>query len=82
MSASDGYVVGTTKIVDHGPDSVRWNLVILGDGYRTTELAQYHADVQNFVTALRTTPPLDELFCGINVHRIDAVSNESGADDP
>ena len=34
MSASDGYVVGTTKIVDHGSDSVRWNLVILGDGYR------------------------------------------------
>ncbi|ABB74525.1 von Willebrand factor type A domain-containing protein [Nitrosospira multiformis ATCC 25196] len=82
MSASDGYVVGTTKIVDHGSDSVRWNLVILGDGYRATELAQYHTDVQNFVTALRTTPPLDELFCGINVHRVDIVSNESGADDP
>jgi hypothetical protein len=82
MSASDGYVVGTTKIIDHGSDSVRWNLVILGDGYRATELAQYHTDVQNFVTALRTTPPLDELFCGINVHRVDVVSNESGADDP
>lgn len=30
MSASDGYVVGTTKVVDHGPDSARWNLVIIG----------------------------------------------------
>jgi IgA peptidase M64/VWA domain-containing protein len=81
MSASDGYVVGTTKIVDHGPDNVRWNLVIIGDGYRDTELTQYHTDVQNFLAVLRTTPPLDELFCGINVHRVDVVSNESGADD-
>lgn len=82
MSASDGFVVGRTKIVDHGPDNVRWNLVILGDGYRSTELAQYHADVQSFVTELRTTPPFHELFCGINVHRVDVVSTDSGADDP
>ena len=34
------------------------------------------------VQQLRTTPPFDELFCGINVHRIDVVSTESGADDP
>ncbi len=82
MSASDGFVVGSTKVVDHGPDSQRWNLVIIGDGYRVGELTQYHTDVQNFLTALRTTPPFDELFCGINVHRIDVVSTESGADDP
>ena len=77
MTASDGYVVGTTKVVDHGPDNIRWNLVIIGDGYRSTELTQYHTDVQNFLTAFRTTPPFDELFCGINVHRIDVVSTES-----
>ncbi len=82
MSASDGYVVGTTKVVDHGPNNARWNLVIVGDGYRASELTQYHTDVQNFLTTLRVTPPFDELFCGINVHRIDVVSTESGADDP
>lgn len=82
MSASDGYVVGTTKVVDHGPDSARWNFVIVGDGYRASELTQYHTDVQNFLTTLRATPPYDELFCGINVHRIDVVSTDSGADDP
>lgn len=82
MSASDGYVVGTTKIVDHGSDSARWNLVIIGDGYRASELTQYHTDVQSFLTTLRTTPPFGELFCGINVHRVDVVSTESGADDP
>lgn len=82
MSVTDGYVVGTSKIVDHGPDSARWNLVILGDGYRDCELMKYHTDVQNFLTTFHTTPPFDELFCGINVHCVDVVSTESGADDP
>lgn len=82
MSVTDGYVVGTSKIVDHGPDFDRWNLVILGDGYRDCELMKYHTDVQNFLTTFRTTPPFDELFRGINVYRIDVVSAESGADDP
>ncbi len=82
MSASDGYVVGVTKIVDHGPESSRWDLVIVGDGYQASQLSNYHTHVQNFVNTLRTTPPFNELFCGINVHRIDVVSNQSGADDP
>ncbi|MCB0076222.1 MAG: VWA domain-containing protein [Anaerolineales bacterium] len=82
MGASDGYVVGTTKVVDHGPNSDRWNLVIVGDGYRLSELNQYHTDVQSFLTTFRTTAPFNELFCGINVHRVDVVSNESGADIP
>ena len=82
MSTADGYVGSTTKVVDHGPDNARWNLVIVGDGYQASELTQYHTDVENFIDELRTTPPFDELFCGINVYRIDVVSNESGADDP
>lgn len=82
MGVSDGYVVGTTKIVDQGSDSARWNLVIIGDGYRESELMKYHTDVQNFLTMLRFTPPFNELFSGINVHRIDVVSTDSGADDP
>jgi hypothetical protein len=82
MSASDGYAGGLTKVVDHGPDDgSRWNLVILGDGYQASELAQYHSDVQSLVDRMYTTAPFDELWCGINVYRIDVVSDESGADD-
>jgi hypothetical protein len=82
MSTSDGYVIGSTKIVDHGPDNLRWNLVIVGDGYQASEVPQYHTDVETFLAKFRTTPPLNNLFCGINVYRIDVVSTESGADDP
>ncbi|HEY7687764.1 MAG TPA: M64 family metallopeptidase [Dongiaceae bacterium] len=82
MSASDGHVVGTAKIVDNGHGRDRWDLVILGDGYREPELPKYRADAQNFVDIFRATPPFNELFAAINVHRVDVVSKESGADDP
>lgn len=82
MGASDGFVIGTTKVVDHGPDNARWNLVIVGDGYQASEMSAYHTHVQNFITRLRATPPYNELYCGINIYRIDVASTQSGADDP
>lgn len=82
MTAADGGLVSTTKIVDHGPESARWDLVILGDGYQVGELDTYHQDVERFLAELRTTPPFDELYCAINVHRVDLWSVNSGADTP
>lgn len=82
MTASDGYIGATHKVVDHGPESQRYNIVVLGDGYRASELGQYATDVDNFVNALRSTAPFNELWCAINVYRIDVVSTDSGADDP
>jgi hypothetical protein len=82
MSTSDGYILGKAKIVDHGSDGQRYNIVILGDGYRASEQSKYKDDVNSFVSTFRATAPFDTLWCGINVHRIDVVSNESGTDDP
>ena len=82
MSSADGYVSGKQKIVDHGPDASRYNIVILGEGYRAAELAKYHADAQAFVDVFKQTAPYGDLWCGINVHRVDVVSTDSGADDP
>ena len=82
MSTSDGYVVGLHKIVDHGPNSQRYNIVIMGDGYQASEQAKCATDVQTFVDLLRATAPYTDLWCGINVFRIDVVSTDSGADDP
>lgn len=61
MSTSDGYVLGDHKIVDHGPNSQRYNIVILGDGYRSTEMAKYATDVQAFIDLLRATAPYTDL---------------------
>lgn len=82
MSTSDGTVLGVTKIVDHGANATHWNLVILSDGYRASEMDKYHDDVRAFVTTLYNTAPFNELWCGINIHRVDVTSTDSGADDP
>lgn len=82
MSTSDGSIIGTTKIVDHGPDAQRFNIVLLGDGYQASEMNLYHQDVQNLVDTFQLTPPFDELWCALNVHRVDVTSTDSGADDP
>lgn len=82
MSSSDGTISSTTKIVDHGSDTSRFVIAILGDGYKASELTQYHTDVQNFVNTLQDTRPFNDLWCAINVFRVDVTSTDSGADDP
>jgi hypothetical protein len=82
MSAADGSIGATTRIVDHGSDAARYNIVILSEGYRAAELPKYHTDAQAFVDALAQAAPFGDLWCGINVHRVDVVSTDSGADDP
>jgi hypothetical protein len=90
MGAGDGTVLGTTKIVDHGSPAERWNLVLVGDGYRADQMAQYETDAQNFVDTLFATSPFSRTLaeCGprlsraINVYRVDVTSTDSGADDP
>lgn len=82
MGTSDGAVLGTTTIVDHGPNSARWDLVILAEGFRESELDQFHLAAEAFVNKLYATPPFDRMWCAINVHRVDVRSTDSGADEP
>jgi hypothetical protein len=82
MGTSDGSVIGTTKIVDHGPASSRWNLVIMSEGYRQSEMGQFAADARQIANTLLTTQPFTTLASAINVYRVDVTSTDSGADDP
>jgi hypothetical protein len=82
MGAADGRVIGTTKIVDNGDAAARWNLVIVAEGYRETELPHFATDAQSFVDTLGVTPPFDGLMRALNVYRVDVASTDSGADDP
>src|SRR5262245_14971896 len=66
-----------TKVVDHGDPALRWNLVILGDGYQAGQIAQFAANVSSFVAKMQSEPPFGDMWAGINV-----ASTDSGADDP
>src|SRR3954470_1735570 len=68
------------SVVNNGLPQQKWNLVVLGDGYRDVELGDFHTHVDDFVETLRATPPFGANWSAINVYRIDVASNESGAD--
>jgi hypothetical protein len=82
MGLSDGQVVGAVKVVDHGPTSRRFNLVLVSEGYQNSELASFSDAANQFIDFLFSTPPFDNLKCAFNIFRIDVSSSESGADDP
>lgn len=84
MTAADGVVRGLTKIVDAGPPTKRWNLVVASDGYRASEMERFAGDVQSLATHLFTVAPFDdpELRRAINIYRLDVESTDSGADKP
>jgi hypothetical protein len=82
MGASDGRIISTTKVINHKADNTGWNLVILGDGFQETEMAQYEAAVQAFINVFQVTAPFDEVWDEINVFRVNVASTDSGADDP
>jgi hypothetical protein len=82
VSAADGRVLRTEKLVDHGDPARRWNLVILAEGFREPEMPQFRAACARFIDQLFATPPFNELWCAINIYCVDVASDESGADDP
>jgi len=78
----NGEVLRSVKIVDAGPSEQRWNIVIVSEGYRSAEMAQFATDADAFATTLLATAPFDRLSAAINIFRVDVASTESGAKDP
>ncbi len=69
-------------IRDNGDPANRVDIVVLGDGYTADELGKYATDVETFVQGTFAQEPFQEYARYFNVHRVDVVSNESGADHP
>ena len=63
-----------------GPSSDRLDLVLVGDGYTSDELATYAAHVQAKWQAIASIEPLQTYRGYFNVWRVDVVSGESGVD--
>ena len=82
MTAADGAVVGVTKVVEHGPSHSRFDVVVTGDGYTRDELPIFAERVEAFCERFFDAAPFDVLRGLVNVHRLDVVSADSGADDP
>ena len=71
-----------TTIRASGASTNRLDIVVLGDGYTANELTKYASDVETFLHEFFLQTPFAEYQRYFNVHRIDVVSNQSGADHP
>jgi len=69
-------------IINNGGAANRVDISILGDGYTAAEMQKYRNDVQSAMTQFFNNEPFREYRNFFNVHRIDVVSSQSGADHP
>ena len=69
-------------IVNNGLSENRVDIAIMGDGYTAAEMDKYRSDIARFVRLWFEQEPYKEYQRYFNVHRIDVVSNQSGADHP
>jgi IgA Peptidase M64 len=69
-------------IINNGSAANRVDIVILGDGYTSSQMNKYKNDVQAAMMQFFNNEPFREYRNFFNVHRIDVVSSQSGADHP
>ena len=82
MSTADGAVIGSTQIFGSAPRNRAFNIVLLAEGFTIAQQAGFDNACAQFLNAIRSTPPFDELSPAINVFRVNVSSTDSGADDP
>ncbi|MCA9277745.1 MAG: hypothetical protein H6815_03055 [Phycisphaeraceae bacterium] len=63
-----------------GSSPNRLDLVIVGDGYQTSQLGAYAVHAQNAINAMFSREPFKTYQNLFRVHRVDVVSNDSGVD--
>ncbi len=86
LSDVQGDDVGLSEVVvdwetlhQSGASSNRLDIVLTGDGYTENEMATWYADAQALADEILSTEPMADFAGHINIHRVDAVSAESGA---
>lgn len=79
--SSQAIAIGSLiKIQENGPRSNRVNVVIVGDGYTSSDSAKFITDLGKFKTAMLSDPTLNRYASYHNFYGVFVASNQSGAD--
>ena len=71
-----------TTVINNGPTTSRYDMVILGDGYQAGQQALFDQHCNTFLTALFQRAPYNVFASYFNVHTVFRASVDSGADRP
>lgn len=72
----------TATLYETGPSSNRMDIVLIGDGYTSADMGKWAADAQKVANGLLADPLYNANKAGINIRRVDVVSNQSGVTEP
>lgn len=73
-----GHIVGKRTLVNNGPPSTRFDIVILGDGYQTGQLDRFDEAASLLARELLAMPAFSSVRHLVNVHTVRTVSTDSG----
>ncbi len=79
VTKADGTALEASALVSHGPSDNRFDLVILGDGYREQDAEKFATDAQRVADALLATEPYKTYADLVNVWSVYSASNLEGA---
>lgn len=84
MGTNNGTVVGLTKVHDAGTPTQKLNIVVVSEGYQSSQLTAFAGHVDDLLGHMLAEPPFDEEEngCAFNLYRLEVISDDSGADDP
>jgi hypothetical protein len=71
-----------TKIYYSGDPSTCVDLAFIAEGYTTGEMIKFREDVKKMADALFAEPPFSQFKDKFNIYAVEAVSAESGTDNP
>jgi hypothetical protein len=82
VGANDGSVLAFRQLMNNGSNSLRYNIVLVSDGYTQAEIPLFQAHCRGFLRKLFWTAPFSSLRCTFNVFALEVSSTASGVDDP
>ena len=71
-----------TKIVDNGSSDKNVDIAFIAEGYTMDEQDKFIKDIKRLTDYMFSFPPYDKLKDKFNIWAVEAVSEQSGCDDP
>jgi hypothetical protein len=65
-----------------GSTKLRYDIVIVGDGFTASQQGDFNARAADVVSALEARQPYTDRMCAFNVWRVNVVTQQSGVDHP
>jgi hypothetical protein len=82
MGANDGAVLAFRQIMNNGANNLRYNIVLVSEGYTEAEIPLFRSHCKGFLRTLFWTVPFSSMQCTFNAFALEVSSTDSGTDDP